>query len=847
VFCPAFRPRTAAPLCALGLLLLAALPAPAVILKLTPLKDVLEGEELIFVASVDSVSPEKPAVVFTFDQKLKGDAPFDRLPVNLTGDAEAKKDSHTKVILDRLEPGRKLIVFASKRGKKYNGMAFIEGTWFSLQGTLDDDGKTVRWAFLHCEPYLRRTFKGTTAELKTVVADGLSKKAEPPTPNDKEPPGYGPPIQKSDKKCSGSESLPTGAGSSTVHRTPSLALLGVVPSLALIAPLALIGALFPGVAVRMAVVMKRWRAFLVIASTNSSLALLYFFFRDFLPDWRMFNYQGFTALLLISTTVGLVWAGRRYRRMAAEEPAVTGTPGRMELYALAGLAGLVGLLVASARLFGPWSLAVDLPLREFTLIGLALLAATFYAGYRVATGTSDHRPDGTTPEVRLSLSGESVGLCALFLGGLVALLIGGEAGSHTATLSTQVGEAGDAIGPRLADVRVFEIPDAHQVMSAVTIDGDRLYFGAQKAGRLSSADGFVFCLDRNTGKQIWKFEADDDLKPVFCTPTVVDGRVYVGEGLHTDKACRLFCLDAATKKPLWDKPFATSSHTEGTPRLANGKLYFTAGDDGLFCVAAQTGERRWQFEGHGQQLHIDGPPAVAGNRVFVGSGLYTLALLGVDAETGKEIWRRPVPLRSFGAPLVIGNRVVYGLGTGNLGADTCKYDEEKGKPEEPTAAGAVVCVEAETGQEAWSYELPRSVHTPLAADAFSVYAASRDGAVYCLDRRTGKLRWKTGIGATCTAGPAVATAGGMPVAVYAVSTEGRMTCLNPQTGQAVWLRDMQEHTKKLVEDVYATPTVVTESTPTGTRRVIYTGAMLKTANTGAKTAAVFRFEDELGD
>ena len=202
-------------------------------------------------------------------------------------------------------------------------------------------------------------------------------------------------------------------------------------------------------------------------------------------------------------------------------------------------------------------------------------------------------------------------------------------------------------------------------------------------------------------------------------------------------------------------------------------------------------------------------------------------------------------LRSFGPPLVLGNRVVYGLGTGNMGADVFKYDEEKGKDEEKTPAGAIVCVDAETGKLAWQYDLTRSVHTSLAADAFSIYAASRDGAVHCLDRKTGKLRWKTGIGATFTSGPAVAAPGGMPVAVYAITTEGTMVCLNPQNGKVCWIRDLREHTKRSVEEAYTTPTVVMESTPTGSRRVIYTGAMLKNPNNGAKAAAVFRFEDEI--
>ena len=863
---PAFRPRSAA----VVLLLLTALPAPALITVVPSLKSVIEAEQLIFTVAVDRIEPDKPGVVFKLEDKLKGEVPFERFPVNLTGDDEAKKDNHTKVLLDRLEPGRKAVVFVTKKGKKYNAMAFLEGTWFQVQGTPDDDGKTVRWSFLHCEPYLRQTFQGTTAELKKVVEDALAKKAEPPAPDKKAPPGYGPPVERKPEECGDLTPQPpslerkgeedpgvrspsllrggVGEGSRppAAHAPGSPPLFAVIPSFVLVGPLAIIAALFPGVATRMAVGMKRWRAFLVVASVNSTLSILYFFLQSSIPERWAVNSRVFTGTLLLSTAVGLFWSGRRYRRLAAEEPTVTGVPARHELAALAGLTLLVGLIVASTRLFGPWSTALEVPMREFTFIGTGLLVATVYAAYRAATRAADRLPDGSDPPVRLSLSGESVGLGTLFLCGLIAVTAAGT-DAPTVAVGTQAGDAGDTLGPRLADVKRFELPDASAVMSAVTVSGDRLVFGAVKYGGFSS-DGFVYCLDRHTGQRLWRFDADEELKPVFSTPSVADGKVFVGEGLHTDKKCRLFCLDLGTGKPAWGKPFETASHSEGTPRVAGGRVHFSAGDDGLFCADAATGERKWQFPGRAQDLHIDGSPALAGNRVFVGSGLYTYVVLCVDAGTGKERWRTPVHLRSFGMPLVLGNRVVYGLGTGNLTADVFRYGEEKESPAfEAAPAGAVVCVEADTGTEAWKYDLSRSVHTSLAADAFSVYATSRDGAVHCLDRRTGKLRWKTTIGATITAGPAVATAGGYPVAVYAVSTDGMMACLNPQTGKVAWGRDLREHTGRKVEDVFSTPTVVATETPTGSRRVVYIGAQLTNRNNEAKTAAVFRFEDELGE
>jgi len=822
--------RTAVP--ASLALFAAALFAPqaaAVIQKLLPLKDVIAGEDLIFTATVDSVLPEKPGVVFKFDAKLKGNAPFDRMPVNLTGDNEAKKDGHTQILLDRLEAGRKLVIFAHKEGKKYEATAFMEGTWFSFQGRIDADGKTVRWALLHCEPYLRRTFKGTTAELNKVIADTLAKKADPPGVNEKEPKGYGPPIEKkAPKKCG----------------ETSMALFGVIPSIALIGPMAVIAALFPGLAARMAIGMKRWRAFLVIASLNSTLAFAYWLlqFLQLLPDTPFAGYKPFTALLLGSSSIGLLWAGLRYRNMAGEDPAITAIPSRSEIIALAGLTGLMALVVILTRVFGTsWQEAVDLPMREFTIIGIALGMATLYAIYRVATAGP------TAGHLNLSVSGESVGLATLLLGGVIALCLGGASAKPTTDISTVGGDGDESFGPRLVDVRTFEIPDSHQVMSnGIAVDGDRLFVGTfRQAG--TRTRGAVVALDRNSGRELWKFNNDGDLKPVFCSPVVAGGRVYFGEGLHTDSECRLFSLHAATGQSAWPQPFETSSHTEGNPRIVGNRVYFSAGDDGLFCADVKTGAKLWQFPGRDQQLHIDGPPAAAGNRIFVGSGLYTLALLAIDAQSGRELWRTPVNLRSFGAPLVLGNRVVYGLGTGNMAADVFKYDEESGKGEEKEPAGAIVCVEADSGAIAWRYDLSRSVHTSLAADAFSVYAASRDGAVHCLDRKTGQLRWKTGVGATFTSGPAVASVGGMPIAVYAISTDGTMVCLNPQSGKVCWARDLREETKKAVKEAYTTPTVVVELTPTGSRRVIYTGAMLENPNNGAKTAAVFRFEDSLGE
>src|SRR5262249_1331273 len=79
--------------------------------------------------------------------------------------------------------------------------------------------------------------------------------------------------------------------------------------------------------------------------------------------------------------------------------------------------------------------------------------------------------------------------------------------------------------------------------------------------------GKIYRLDRTTSKELWSFDDDGEMKAVFSTPCLADGRLYVGEGYHQDKKCKLYCLDAANGKKIWEMP--TKSHTESSPTVAN--------------------------------------------------------------------------------------------------------------------------------------------------------------------------------------------------------------------------------------------------------------------------------------
>jgi outer membrane protein assembly factor BamB len=310
--------------------------------------------------------------------------------------------------------------------------------------------------------------------------------------------------------------------------------------------------------------------------------------------------------------------------------------------------------------------------------------------------------------------------------------------------------------------------------------------------------------------------------------------------LHTDPHCRLLCLDAESGQKLWE--FQTESHTEGTPVVADGRVYFSAGDDGVYCLTTD-GVKVWHYRGKEQGLHIDTPVVLANGRVYAGSGYTTLAAVCIDATTGAEVWKKELPYRSFGNPAVSGDRVYFGIGTGRL-AEDLNSEPEPGRPPERTPAGAVLCLNAADGETVWKADLDRPAHTQLTADGRAVFVASRDGWLYALNRTTGKTLWRFSYGDPLTTGTAAATytQAKLTLAVYCVHPAGRVQAHDPLTGKVYWARAVGQFTERTAE-VTGPPTV--EKVNGWTTREVFVPVTLTNKNNGDRRAAVVKFVDTL--
>ncbi len=351
--------------------------------------------------------------------------------------------------------------------------------------------------------------------------------------------------------------------------------------------------------------------------------------------------------------------------------------------------------------------------------------------------------------------------------------------------------------------------------SSPVVDGERVYIGVVLPSAFGGS-GAVYCVDRKSGKEIWMFNDGGDMKDVFSSPCVADGRLYIGEGFHQHADCKLYCLDAATGKKLWD--FVTTSHTESTPCVAGGKVYFGAGDDGLYCLDAATGKEKWHLKG----LHVDANPLVIDNRLYGGSGVgdyhKDTVLFCLNADSGEEHWRMPVDLPVWGMPAVYGEYLYAGIGNGNFLVSADQLE----KPEKP--AGAVLCLERATGKRVWRYDVGDGVHVRVCGDDKHVWFASRDRHCYCLNRRDGTLCWKTDLGSPVLASPSL-VGRGEDKSLYVASSAGQVSRLDAATGKIGWTFDVAQDAEQQAT-VFSSPLVQVREGRNGESRLIWFGCGL---------------------
>ncbi|MGD0896346.1 MAG: PQQ-binding-like beta-propeller repeat protein [Thermoguttaceae bacterium] len=342
--------------------------------------------------------------------------------------------------------------------------------------------------------------------------------------------------------------------------------------------------------------------------------------------------------------------------------------------------------------------------------------------------------------------------------------------------------------------------------------GNRIYVASADKGPLRDR-GAIYCLDADTGNLVWK-SAPRGYLATFSSPVISGKYLVCGEGLHTTRNARVVCLDVSQAgKVLWT--YETHSHVETTPCIDGDRVYLGAGKDGYYCLRLEpdaAGQPVVVWHVPGEKLpDAETSPAVRDGRVYVNLGRSIHAVVCLDAATGDEIWRVAAPYSVFGAPMLMGDVVFVGMGNGNfiqsaeeVRAVVLEKLKKQGKSASELAAaakdlgpaGEVWCLDARTGEVKWKFHLGQTVLGATAGGRDRLYFASRDGFVYCLSL-AGKVLAKWNAHAPMVTSPALAGNH-----VYVVTETGKLYGLRADDLELAW-----EATLGLTGPFVSSPTV----------------------------------------
>ncbi len=304
--------------------------------------------------------------------------------------------------------------------------------------------------------------------------------------------------------------------------------------------------------------------------------------------------------------------------------------------------------------------------------------------------------------------------------------------------------------------------------------GNRVYATSAR-WELFKKDGAIYSLDADTGKLVWAFDSDG-YRATFSSPAIhrdeVTGKRYlvVGEGLHLTNDARVFCLDIdASEKAhqgvvLWS--YRTKSHVESSPCIADGKVFIGAGDDGLYCFNLQQEGREAQplWHLHGDRyadcetspVYDEAEGGEAGGdargKVYFGLGISGQAVVCADAQTGEELWRVDTPYPVFGCPSIAEGKLYCGMGHGDF-VNTA---------EQVAANRRVKLTEAGKSE------------SEIAKDVAKIRPV---GEVWCIDLVSHEVDWKFPVGRVVLGAVAVdgdrVYFGSRDEHLYSVSTDGK--------------------------------------------------------------------------
>ncbi|MEK6969018.1 MAG: PQQ-binding-like beta-propeller repeat protein [Nanoarchaeota archaeon] len=269
----------------------------------------------------------------------------------------------------------------------------------------------------------------------------------------------------------------------------------------------------------------------------------------------------------------------------------------------------------------------------------------------------------------------------------------------------------------------------------LTIGEGKVFATVNNDDNLNSISaGFVYALEENTGKFLWKYQTEKGMS--HSLPLFAENKVFVG-----DDSGKISALEPATGKLIWKKQLE-AEEIHSSPAFDQGIIF--VGTEGtarsnqlpsyLYALKASDGTELWKFKVDyisGKLNLIHSTPAILNDVVYVGSenGYF----YAISANEGKLIWKK---LIASGNDQLIGVSAAAALG----------YD----KVFIGTYEGKFLALNQKDGEIAWEYNFGKANadSSPVLADNKVYFGVGEggDGYFYCFNADNGKVLWKEKLG-----------------------------------------------------------------------------------------------------
>ena len=236
-----------------------------------------------------------------------------------------------------------------------------------------------------------------------------------------------------------------------------------------------------------------------------------------------------------------------------------------------------------------------------------------------------------------------------------------------------------------------------------------------------SADRNIYGLNAADGSLRWKVEAAE---PVLGAVTIHEGIAYVGASDKTFRA-----IDIQTGKVVWSYD-QVKGYIETKPLIADNKVIFSAWDNTLYALDKATGKEIWKWTGGLTRMHFSPAavwPVASNGKVFIADP--QRAMTAVNLQNGETVWR------TFRSQV----------------RETIGLSEDGERVYSKTMNDSIVCYSTltDTPEQVWAsnvgfgYEHAPSM--PQEKDGV-VYGSTKEGLLFALEAKTGKIIWKHKIG-----------------------------------------------------------------------------------------------------